>query len=106
MPVPMAHLRRQSGRVTGSLALCAFALAAGGAMAGQVKGRIDGQSKLIPDVYLEAAKPEAHRYTWREPSPTVRQDFRVLSDNPSRELCVVAMTSANQPTHDAILVKI
>jgi hypothetical protein len=84
----------------------AVVAAAGSALAGQVKGHIDGQQKLIPDVYLEAAKPEAHRYTWREPSPTVRQDFRVLSGNPSRELCIAAMSGTNAPPHEPILIKI
>jgi hypothetical protein len=86
--------------------LFALATAAGSAFAAQVKGRIDGQQKLIPDVYLEAAKPEAHRYTWREPSPTVRQDFRVLSGNPSRELCIAALSGTNAPPHEPILIKI
>ena len=38
---------------------------AGTAFAGSVRGRIAGQEKLIPDVYVEASKSDAHRWTWR-----------------------------------------
>jgi hypothetical protein len=80
--------------------------AAGVAVAGPVKGRITGQEKLIPDVYLEASKPEAHRFAWREPSPTVKSEFRALSGNPSREICIAATEAANAPAHEPILLKI
>ena len=84
---------------------CAL-LFAGSAVAGPVKGRIIGQEKLIPEVYVEAAKPEAHRYTWREPSPTVKSEFRVLAGNPSRDLCIAALGQGQAPPHEPILVKI
>jgi plastocyanin len=80
--------------------------AAGAALAGPVKGRISGQEKLVPDVYAEAAKPEAHRYAWREPSPTVRGEFRALFANPSRDICIAAVESAAAPAHEPILIKI
>jgi hypothetical protein len=67
------------------------------AASAQVKGHITGQEKLVPDVYQEAAKPEAHRFTWREPSPTVRPEFRVLAANPSREICIAAFSEKNEP---------
>jgi hypothetical protein len=41
--------------------LVAFTALTGGALAGPVKGRISGQEKLVPDVYAESAKPDAHR---------------------------------------------
>jgi plastocyanin len=76
--------------------------------AGPVKGRISGQEKLIADVYVEAARPDSHRFTWREPSPTVRAEFRALSANPSRDLCIAALSSGGAPatTHEPILVRI
>lgn len=67
-----------------------------------VKGKITGHEKLLPDVYAEAAKTESHRWTWREPSPSVQPQFRVLSANPSRDLCVAAMASGNAGPQDAI----
>jgi hypothetical protein len=76
------------------------------AAAGQVKGRISGQEKLIPDEYVEASKPDSHRFTWREPSPTVRAEFRALTGSPSRDLCIAALSSNNAAAHDPILVRV
>jgi hypothetical protein len=76
------------------------------AWGGQVKGRIDGQETLVPAVFLEAAKPDSHRFTWREPSPTVRAEFRALTANPSRDVCIAALAAAAPPTQNPILVRI
>jgi hypothetical protein len=76
------------------------------ALGGQVKGRIDGQETLIPAVFVEAARPESHRFTWREPSPTVRAEFRALTANPSRDVCIAAIANGPPPPHDPILVRI
>ncbi len=76
------------------------------AAGGQVKGRIDGQDELSPSVFIEAAKAGSHRFTWREPSPTVRAEFRRLSANPSRDICIAAMSTTPPPPHDPILVRI
>jgi hypothetical protein len=99
---PMSHL---PSRAILPLFLLAVTVT-GGALAGPVKGRISGQEKLIPDVYTEAAKPDAHRWAWREPSPTVRAEFRALSANPSREICIAAIESSAAPAHEPILIKI
>jgi hypothetical protein len=99
------HLQR-SAVPFAVLALVLTAVLARTAAAGPVKGRITGQEKLVPDVYVEASKPEAHRYAWREPSPTVKSDFRALSANPSREICIAATEAANAPAHEPILLKI
>jgi hypothetical protein len=84
--------------------LTAFALLSvtGRAAAPNVKGKISGQEKLIPEVYAEAAKPDSRRWTWREPSPSVDVKFRPLSANPSRDICVVATSSANQGPQEPI----
>jgi hypothetical protein len=76
------------------------------AWGGQVKGRIDGQETLIPAVFVEAAKPDSHRFAWREPSPTVRAEFRALTANPSRDICIAALSATPPPPHDPILVRI
>ena len=55
---------------------------------------------------MEASKPDAHRYTWREPSPTVKAEFRALSGNPSRDLCIAALSTNNAQAHDPILVRL
>lgn len=76
---------------------------AGTALAGQVRGKIAAADKLTPSVYAEIAKAE-HRYTWREPSPTVKQDFRALTANPSRDICIAAVSTNAAPAHDAIQI--
>ncbi|WP_394847550.1 hypothetical protein LZC95_08800 [Pendulispora brunnea] len=78
----------------------------GMALASSVRGKISGQEKLLPDVYAEASKPDSHRFTWREPSPVVRAEFRSLTANPSRDVCIAAFASGNQPPHPPILVKV
>ena len=80
----------------GFLSALAFVTAAGRAGPPNVRGKITGFDKLVPEVYAEAAKPEARRWTWREPSPSVPTQFRVLSANPSRDICIAALTGANQ----------
>jgi hypothetical protein len=85
-----------------ALGLAAFAVPAHGA---QVRGKIAGAEKLIPEVYSEIAKSE-HRYTWREPSPTVRPDFRVLSANPSRDVCIAAISTGTAQKHDPIQITV
>ena len=84
--------------------LCGFALFSLPSRAGapNVKGKITGQDKLVPDVYAEAAKPESRRWTWREPSPSVSSQFRTLAGNPSRDLCIAATTSGNAGPQEPI----
>ena len=63
------------------VALGALAVASS-ALAGQVRGKVAGADKLIPSIYAELAKLESHHYTWREPSPTVKPDFRSALGEP------------------------
>lgn len=67
-----------------------------------VKGKVIGQDKLISDVYAEAAKPDPRKWTWREPSPSVAAQFRTLSANPSRDLCIVATRADSSGPQDPI----
>jgi hypothetical protein len=78
----------------------------GHALAGPVRGRIQGHEKLVPDVYAEAAKPEARRYTWREPSPTVKAEYRVLSAMPSRDVCIAALGPSAAAAGEPKLIKV
>jgi hypothetical protein len=103
--------RRSWGRskthiVAGAAAVAV--LAAAPVLAGNpagVKGKLAGWEKLVPQVYSEAAG-DAHRYSWREPSPTVKTEFRKLSANVSRDVCVVAFGSGAAQAHDPIAVKV
>lgn len=89
-----------------AVVLALFALSGAAHAGGLVRGRLAGFDKLVPTVYAEMAKVEAHRYTWRDLSPTVRPEFRVLSASPSRDLCIAAMTNGTAPAHDPVLVKV
>jgi hypothetical protein len=72
-----------------------------------LRGKVTGWEKLLPLAYVDASKPEAHRYTWREPSPTVKQDFRRLSANVSRDVCIVALGGAGAAAaHEPQAVKV
>jgi hypothetical protein len=97
-------------RVIAPLVILAVTLAGGSLLAGSslasVKGKMTGWEKLLPQVYVEAAKSDSHRYTWREPSPTVKQDYRKLSANVSRDVCIVALGSGTAQAHEPLLVKL
>ncbi|MBV9949128.1 MAG: hypothetical protein JOZ69_19930, partial [Myxococcales bacterium] len=88
----------------------ASALASGSLLAGPppalVKGKVTGWEKLTPQAQAEAAKNDSHRYTWREPSPTVKQEFRKLSANPSRDVCVAALSGAPSQPHEPLALKV
>ncbi|MGA7119532.1 MAG: hypothetical protein WBY94_05500 [Polyangiaceae bacterium] len=71
-----------------------------------VKGKVVGWEKVSPQVYAEAAKNDARHYTWREPSPTVKQEFRRLSANVSRDFCVAAFSSAAPQAHEPLAIKV
>jgi plastocyanin len=79
---------------------------ASSALAGQVRGKVAGADKLVPSIYAELAKLESHHYTWREPSPTVKSDFRVLSANPSRDICIAAISAGTAQPHEAIQITV
>lgn len=81
--------------VMGLFAALALFTIDGRSAAPNVKGKITGYEKLVPEVYAETAKPDSRRWTWREPSPSVASQFRVLSANPSRDICLAAMSSGN-----------
>src|SRR5579859_5027853 len=70
-----------------------------------LKGKVIGWERLFPQMYSETSRPEAHRYTWREPSPTVKQDFRKLSANVARDVCVAALGAGAQ-AHEPFTVKV
>lgn len=71
-----------------------------------VRGKISGQEKLVPDVYAEAAKPEAKRWSWREPSPSVDAKYRTLAADPSRDVCIAAMRAEDQGPLDPLRMTI
>ncbi|MCC6521735.1 MAG: hypothetical protein IT373_03655 [Polyangiaceae bacterium] len=56
-----------------------------------VKGRLKGVEALLNPVATEAADPNNHRFTFREPSATVSQQAKILTAFLPKELCVVAL---------------
>jgi hypothetical protein len=55
------------------------------------KGKLSGAEKLLNPVWTEAKDPNAHRFTFREPSPTVRPDVRNLTGYLPKELAIVVL---------------
>jgi hypothetical protein len=95
---------RRPTRFVAPLVLIASVLATGTLLAGgssNVKGKVTGAEKLFPQVYADASKPDSHRYTWREPSPTVKQDFRKLTAVGSRDVCIAAFGGGAASAHDS-----
>lgn len=68
-----------------------------------VKGKAAGIEKLLNPVWEKARDAAENRYTWREPSPTVRAEFRQLYAHAPKEICVVAMAEAAVPPSTATL---
>lgn len=56
-----------------------------------VKGKTVGGGKLLNPVWEEARDPKLHRYTFREPSATVRADVKTLTAFLPKEVCVAAL---------------
>jgi hypothetical protein len=68
-----------------------------------VKGKATGIEKLQNPVWEKAKDAAENRYTWREPSPTVRAEFRQLYPYAPKEICIVAMGEAPVPESTATL---
>lgn len=82
-------------------------LVPGVAFAATVKGQVKGHNQLINPVWEEAARPGNNRYTWREPSPTVRAEFRRLFGLAPKELCIAGISDQKvDPPKVPILVMV
>jgi hypothetical protein len=101
---------RRPTRIAAPLVLFLSALMSGQLLAAvppaMVRGKVVGWDKLVPQVYADAAKNDSRRFTWREPSPTVKQEFRRLSANVSRDVCVAALSTASPQPHDPISIRV
>lgn len=79
----------------------------GVAFATQVKGKLVGLEKLMNPVWQEAKDVGAHRFSWREPSPTVRVEFRNLFAYAPKEVCVAAIANTpEQPPSLPLLITV
>jgi hypothetical protein len=93
------RLARRLGLLAALLALPSAALAATATAAVvTVKGKASGTVKLLNPSWTEAKDPKSHRFTFREPSLTVRPDVRNLTGYLPKELCIVALVEGKAPT--------
>jgi plastocyanin len=77
------------------------------AHAQHVRGRLEGFRLLQNPVWAEARDPKHHGYSFREPVPTVRAEFRRLYPHIPKEVCVAALAATPQkPSATAILIRV
>jgi hypothetical protein len=94
----------RSGRVLGVVAgLLGVASDAG---ATRVRGIVIGYQNLVNPVWAEARDPERHLFSFREPVPTVRAEFRRLFPHIPKELCIAAVAADKQPVQKPILIQV
>ena len=95
---------------TRKLVYCALGLAAlaipASAEAAKVRGRVDGFRLLTNPVWADARDPKHHGYSFREPVPTVRAEFRRLFPHIPKELAVVAIAATAQKAPPPVLVRV
>jgi hypothetical protein len=105
----MSMFRTQLSRRWGigvGLSLLALVIAPGSADAARVKGRLEGFRLLRNPVWAEAKDPTNHGYSFREPVPTVRSDFRRPFPHIPKELCVALIATAPQKAQPPVLIRI
>jgi hypothetical protein len=78
----------------------------GSADAAHVKGRLEGFRLLRNPVWVEAKETSNHGFSFREPVPTVRAEFRRPFPHIPKELCVALLASSPQPAPKPILVRV
>jgi plastocyanin len=90
--------------VLGSLGLLVAAIPATAA-ATKISGRLEGFRLLSNPVWSEA-RDGAHGFSFREPVPTVRAEFRRLFPHIPKEMCVAALAATPQKPGGAVLVRV
>jgi len=72
-----------------------------------IKGKVTNWMGLLNPVWDESRDPKKHAYSFREPVPTVRAEFRKLFPHIPKELCIVALADSKQPAQrTAILIRV
>jgi plastocyanin len=96
-------------RVRGSAALlmaAGLSLLSSTADAAHVKGQFTGFRSLQNPVWAEAKDPKNHGYSFREPVPTVRSEFRRPFPHIPKELCVAAIAAGAQKAQPPVLIRV
>jgi len=98
---------RSSRRWGARVCLSAFVLLAAPASAdaAHVRGRLEGFRLLRNPVWAEAKDSANHGFSFREPVPTVRAEFRRPFPHIPKELCVALIAATPQPAPKPILVR-
>jgi len=86
--------------------LTALVAAASVAEAAKIKGRIENWRLLTNPVWAEARDPKNHGFSFREPVPTVRAEFRKLYPHVPKELCIAAIAAEKQKPPTPILIRV
>lgn len=72
----------------------------------RIRGRLDGYQLLQNPSWRAARDPKAHGYSFREPVPTVRAEFRRLYPHIPKELCIAVLASTPQKPAGTLLVRV
>ena len=88
------------------LALLALVAVPATADAARVKGRLEGFRLLRNPVWSEAKEVSNHGYSFREPVPTVRAEFRRPFPHIPKELCVAVIATTPQKPPPPVLVRV
>jgi hypothetical protein len=96
---------RRRLRLIGWLGLL-FLLVPATAGAAKIRGRVEGFRSLLNPVWAEAKDPKQHGYSFREPVPTVRAEFRRLFPHAPKEICVAAFAVGPQKAQPPVLVRV
>jgi hypothetical protein len=101
-----ARLARTWTRRLG-LALLVLAALPAAARAANVRGKVEGFRLLQNPVWAEAKNPDRQGYSFREPVPTVRAEFRRPYPHIPKELCVALFAPTPQkPSGMATLIRV
>jgi hypothetical protein len=72
----------------------------------RVRRALTGYQNLVNPVWEEGKDAERHLYSFREPVPTVRAEFRRLFPHIPKELCVVAIAAEKVATQKPVLIRV
>ena len=76
------------------------------ANAAKVRGRVENWRLLTNPVWADARSPKRHGFSFREPVPTVRAEFRHLFPHIPKELCIAAVSTQKQKPPTPILIRV
>lgn len=76
------------------------------ASAAKIRGRVENWRLLTNPVWADARNPKRHGFSFREPVPTVRAEFRHLFPHIPKELCIAAISTAKQKPPTPILIRV